>query len=518
VNRLLAGAVASGVLGITSFASGAPPAADYVSAARPNGVVGGAAARALSTAIADALQARSDVAEPDGALAVAAAWFVAAGAEGRRRGAGIAARRSGFVGEVLTAAVFPLGEPDHWRRALGALARNFPVTRYGVYVSPDGRVAGVVFADVSLTLEPFPRHLHAGATLKLRGEIAHRFDRASVHVTGVDGRVRQTRFQGRGIVTDLRLTAAGVYRVEVMGDGAAGPTVLANVPIYVDVAEPDLDLPAEASQSDGPARAPGDAQAQMLALLNESRRAAGVAELISDGELAAIALAHTRDMDAGHFFGHQSPTTGRIEDRVRRAGVSVVKLGENISQGDSVEAAHAALMGSPSHRANMLEPTFTHVGIGVVIRSVERPALLATLVFARRPRVRAQPVTSAVASDFISSRRRARGNGPLSIDLLLQQAAEAGIDVVRRSGATVVAAAALDAAQAALAREAKRLHQSRPAVCAQLVRVMELEELEEDRLVTDAGLGRIGVAAAEKKVGTVAEIYVLFLLESTTCK
>jgi type II secretory pathway component HofQ len=127
-------------------------------------------------------------------------------------------------------------------------------------------------------------------------------------------------------------------------------------------------------------------------------------------------------------------------------------------------------------------------------------------------------VTSAAASDFISSRRRAHGHAPLHVDPVLQQAAEAGIAVVRRSGANVVAAAALDAAQTALARESKRLRQSRPAVCTQLVRVLELEQLEEDRLVTDPALGRIGVAAAEAQTGTGNEIFVLSIAESATCK
>jgi uncharacterized protein YkwD len=500
---------------LTPLAAAAP---EYISTARPNGVVGGAAARALAAAIVDALRARSDVAEPDGALADAAAWFVVAKAESRKRGAGIAARRSGFVGEVVTAAVFPIDEPAHWRRALAAVARNFPVTRYGVYVSPGGDVAGVVFGNVQLKLDPFPRHAHAGATLRLRGEVNRRFDRASMHVTGTDGRVEQTRFPARGIEADVRLATPGIYRVEVMGDGAMGPTVLANVPIYVDVTEPALDVKPETSPSAGAPRTPEEAQARMLALLNEGRRAAGVAELVSDGALTTVALAHARDMVAAHFFGHQSPTTGRVDDRVRRAGISVIKVGENVSQGDSVEAAYAALMASPSHRANMLEPAFTHVGIGVVLRSAEPPPLLATLVFARRPRARTQPVTSAAASDFISSRRRAHGHAPLQVDPVLQQAAEAGMDVVRRGGANVVAAAALDAAQTALARESKRLHQSRPAVCTQLVHVLELEELEDDGLVTDAHLGRIGVAAAEAMAGDANQIFVLSIAESATCK
>jgi len=507
--------VALSFLIVTPLAAGAP---EYISAARPNGVVGGAAARALATAVADALRARSDVAEPDGALADAAAWFVAANAEGRKRGAGIAARRSGFVGEVLTAAVFPSDEPEHWRRALAALARNFPVTRYGIYVSPDGRVAGVVFGNVELTLDSFPRHAHAGATLRVRGEVNRRFDRASLHVTGAEGRVEQTRFPARRIETDVRLATPGIYRVEVMGDGVMGPTLLANVPIYVDVAEPELDVKLETSDGAAAPRTADEAQARMLTLLNDGRRAAGVAELAPDAELTAIALAHTRDMVAAHFFGHHSPTTGRVEDRIRRAGILVIKMGENVSQGDSVEAAYGALMASPSHRANMLEPAFTHVGIGVVLRSTEQPALLATLVFARRPRARTQPVTSAAASDFISSRRRTLGHASLQVDPVLQQAAEAGADVVRRSGANVVAEAALDAAQVALAREAKRLHQSRPAVCTQLVRVLELDELEDDRLVTDAHLGRIGVAAAEVKAGSANRIFILSMTESATCK
>lgn len=504
-----------GFLSLSPLAAGAPA---YISTVRPNGVVGGPAARALSTAIADALRARSDVAETDGALADAAAWFVAADAESRKRGSAIAARRSGFVGQVLTAAAFPVEEPEHWQRALAALARNFPITRYGVYVSPDGSFAGVVFGNVELKLDPFPRNAHAGSTLRVRGEVNRRFERASVHVTGTDGRVEQTRFPARRIDKDVRLAAPGIYRVEVMGDGAMGPTVLANVPIYVDVAEPALDAPPETSPSAGDARTPEEAQARMLTLLNDGRRAAGAAALVSDAELTAIALAHTRDMVAGHFFGHQSPTTGRVEDRARRAGVAVIKLGENVSQGDSVEAAYAALMASPSHRANMLEPAFTHVGIGVVLHPSEHPALRATLVFARRPRARAQPVTSAAASELISSQRRARGSTPLRIDPVLQQAAEAGMDVVRRDGANVLAAAALEAAQTALAREAKRLHQSRPAVCTQLVRVLELEQLDGDSLVTDAHLGRIGIAAAEAKTAAANEIFVLSVVEAAACK
>jgi uncharacterized protein YkwD len=491
-----------------------PVAREYESAARPRGVVGGAAARAVASAVVDELRARGDVAEPDGALASAAAWFVGTDDESRKRGAGAAAARAGFVGTVSTAAAFPVGEPGTWRQALAALARNLPVTRYGVYVSRDGRLAGLVFGDVALKLAPIPRHPRAGDTLRLRGEIAPRFDRASIFVTGADGRIAKTRLEGRRFDTDVRLATTGIHRLEVMGDGAAGPTVLANVPIYVGVAEP-VSEPVSPAPSVGVARTPEDAEARLLALLNDGRRAAGVAALVPDRELGAIARAHTREMAAGHFFGHASPTTGRVEDRMRRAGISVAKLGENISQGDSAEEAHRALMDSPGHRANMLDPAFTNVGIAVVLRPAERPALLTTLVFARRARAAAAPVTSAAARDFVTSRRRAGGAAALTFDPALQRAAEAGTEVILHGGAS---AAALDAAQAALAAEYKRLHQLRPAVCAKLVQVAELDELAAEPLVADPKPGRVGLAAATSRSAKGDTIFVLTVVQAETCK
>jgi hypothetical protein len=165
----------------------------------------------------------------------------------------------------------------------------------------------------------------------------------------------------------------------------------------------------------------------------------------------------------------------------------------------------------------MLAPAFTHVGIAVVLRERERPALLATMVFARRPRSAAAPLTSAAASEFVSSRRRARGVGPLRFDPSLQRAAEAGLEVVLRGGASAVAAAALDAAQAALARESQRLRQPRPKVCAQLVQIAELEQLDGERIVTDPQPGRVGLAAGTARVGDADASFVLTVVESATC-
>ena len=42
-------------------------------------------------------------------------------------------------------------------------------------------------------------------------------------------------------------------------------------------------------------------------------------------------------------------------------------MGENIALAPSVETAHRNLMNSPGHRANILDPAFTRVGIGIIV-------------------------------------------------------------------------------------------------------------------------------------------------------
>ncbi|NHM26783.1 hypothetical protein G7K71_07270 [Desulfofundulus sp. TPOSR] len=50
---------------------------------------------------------------------------------------------------------------------------------------------------------------------------------------------------------------------------------------------------------------------------------------------------------------------------LRAAGVSYRLMGENIAGNATVERAHYALMQSQGHRANILNPNFTRVGVGV---------------------------------------------------------------------------------------------------------------------------------------------------------
>ena len=104
----------------------------------------------------------------------------------------------------------------------------------------------------------------------------------------------------------------------------------------------------------------------MLKLVNAERTSRGLAALqIHDG-LVKLARLKSQDMLTHNYFAHQSPTYGSPFDMMRQGGVSFRYAGENLAGSPTVERAHTNLMNSPGHRANILNPNFTHIGIGVL--------------------------------------------------------------------------------------------------------------------------------------------------------
>jgi uncharacterized protein YkwD len=89
-----------------------------------------------------------------------------------------------------------------------------------------------------------------------------------------------------------------------------------------------------------------------------------------DEKLAEVARAHSRDMVERGYFSHFTPDGSFPALRVSQAGIAYLCAGENIAKFRDVIRAQGAFMNEPplghNHRANILDPDFTHVGIGVV--------------------------------------------------------------------------------------------------------------------------------------------------------
>lgn len=122
------------------------------------------------------------------------------------------------------------------------------------------------------------------------------------------------------------------------------------------------------------------AEQSLLALINHERTLAGLPPLQSDPDLADVGRQHAREMFALGYFGYTSPTTGEPADRLAVAGLSYALSAENIALAPTAEQAHEGLMNSPPHRANILNPGFTRVGVAV-LRSADH-GLMVTQQFA----------------------------------------------------------------------------------------------------------------------------------------
>lgn len=105
---------------------------------------------------------------------------------------------------------------------------------------------------------------------------------------------------------------------------------------------------------------------KMVSLVNEERTKAGVPALKLDLELSRVARIKSQDMKDNNYFSHASPTYGSPFEMMKNFGISYRTAGENIAMHGSVESAHAGLMNSEGHRKNILNPSFTHIGIGIV--------------------------------------------------------------------------------------------------------------------------------------------------------
>jgi uncharacterized protein YkwD len=107
----------------------------------------------------------------------------------------------------------------------------------------------------------------------------------------------------------------------------------------------------------------------MLTQLNQSRQEHGLGPLKDDPELRQLAVAHSEEMLRLGYFAHNSPLSGSPADRAKAAGIDYLAFGENIAYAPTIDVAERGLMRSESHRANILSPEFTRVGIGVIVTS-----------------------------------------------------------------------------------------------------------------------------------------------------
>lgn len=101
--------------------------------------------------------------------------------------------------------------------------------------------------------------------------------------------------------------------------------------------------------------------------VNTYRQGQGLDPLGYDPALIRSARKFGLILDQSDTFSHTAPDGSGLSERIDGAGVTNWnQAGENLAQSPSVVGAMFGLENSQSHRENMLDPNYTHMGVGVV--------------------------------------------------------------------------------------------------------------------------------------------------------
>jgi uncharacterized YkwD family protein/spore coat assembly protein SafA len=106
-------------------------------------------------------------------------------------------------------------------------------------------------------------------------------------------------------------------------------------------------------------------ETDVITLINKIRSDNGLSQFKTNWELSRVARIKAKDMHDKGYFDHTSPTYGSPFAMMKSFGISYSSAAENIAMGYSTpQQVVNGWMGSPGHRANILNPSYTQIGVG----------------------------------------------------------------------------------------------------------------------------------------------------------
>ncbi|MBL4907180.1 MAG: CAP domain-containing protein [Sneathiella sp.] len=104
----------------------------------------------------------------------------------------------------------------------------------------------------------------------------------------------------------------------------------------------------------------------LLDLINDIRAENNTPPLISNSELNHAAEMHAAYMLQNNILSHTGRKGSSFDERIKDTGYSFLSAAENVAFGAATEKRVFKLwIDSPPHKENILNPTFTEIGIGV---------------------------------------------------------------------------------------------------------------------------------------------------------
>ena len=133
------------------------------------------------------------------------------------------------------------------------------------------------------------------------------------------------------------------------------------------VSNPDLIYPGQVLNIPQISQSVLSYESEVIRLVNEVRRENGLKALTANWELSRVARYKSQDMLNKGYFSHTSPTYGTPFQMIKAFGLSFRTAGENIARGyPNPQAVVNGWMNSSGHRANILNASYTQIGVGYV--------------------------------------------------------------------------------------------------------------------------------------------------------
>lgn len=122
---------------------------------------------------------------------------------------------------------------------------------------------------------------------------------------------------------------------------------------------------------------------EVIRLVNEERSKRGLGLLNENWEVSRVARIKSQDMIDNNNFSHNSQIYGTPFQMLTSFGIRYSQAAENIATGQqSAQQVMNTWMNSSGHRANILNPNFNRIGVGIARKGTTGP-LYFTQIFIR---------------------------------------------------------------------------------------------------------------------------------------
>jgi hypothetical protein len=212
-----------------------------------------------------------------------------------------------------------LGEPHPWARVWATSAKTIApddaMARLDAWLATagDGRfrrcgaasgaaadgthVLAVVTVEAFADLQPLPTRGRTGQWLTLEAHLRSVARGTDVVLMGPSGQPHRLAswLEGRSLRARFALDGPGEFTVQVMADTGSGPRPVLEALVFSDVTPPGHPtadpVPGELDEATGDS--PDDGASALAAMLSDARASAGLASLVRDARLDAVAARHS---------------------------------------------------------------------------------------------------------------------------------------------------------------------------------------------------------------------------------